>query len=497
MSIKEKDTSSEHHIRLQKVQDLANKGVSAWPNARPVEHTTQQVKDQYLAAQDESEVFTIAGRLMARRGHGKTVFAHLQDRTGRVQLYIRQDSVSADQFDLLSHAIDIGDIVWCQGTMFTTKVGEATLKVSEFALLSKCLHPLPEKYHGLTDTEQRYRQRYLDLMTNQESKQKFVKRSHIIQALRSHLLSYDFLEVETPMLHPIPGGAAARPFVTHHNAYDIKLFMRIAPELYLKRLVVGGMERVFEINRNFRNEGVSTRHNPEFTMLELYMAHGDYRVGMTLAENMIRAAANAVHGDQPITFGDYTIDFATDFARYSMRDAVIKVGGVTEEQLDPARINATLKQCGITGCDDKSFGEKLLLLFEEKVEGQLIQPTFITDFPVEVSPLAKRHEHDQSLTARFELFVAGMELANAFSELNNPIDQAARFHDQAKARDAGDDEAHFFDADYVRALEYGLAPTVGIGIGVDRLVMLLTNTTSIKDVILFPTMKLLGEPESL
>lgn len=497
MTIKEKDTSMQHQIRVQKVTDLERKGISAWPAAREVGATAQQVRDQYVSNSDESTVYTIAGRLVTKRGHGKTMFAHLQDRSGRMQLYLRKDALSESDFELVSHTLDLGDIVWCSGTMFTTKTGEPTLKVAEIELLSKCLHPLPEKFHGLTDTEQRYRQRYLDLISNPESKEKFVMRSRITQSMRNYLLQEEFLEVETPMLHPIPGGAAARPFVTHHNAYDMKLYLRIAPELYLKRLVVGGLERVFEINRNFRNEGVSTRHNPEFTMLEMYMAHGDYRTGMQLTEGLIRSVAQSLHGDKPVAFGEHQLDFTTPFACYGMRESIVKVGGIADEKLEPSVITATLEKVGVVGVDNKGYGEKLLLLFEEVVEGKLIQPTFITDFPVEVSPLAKRHEHNDQLAARFELFVAGMELANAFSELNDPIDQAERFHHQAKAREAGDDEAHYFDADYVKALEYGLPPTIGMGMGIDRLAMLMTNTTSIKDVILFPTMKLLSEPEKL
>lgn len=497
MTIKEKDSSSEHHIRMSKVDALAEKGQSAWPTARAVTATAQQTREQYEANSDDTAEYSLAGRLMSRRGHGKTMFAHLQDRTGRMQLYFRKDALSESDFVVLTESIDVGDIIWVKGTMFTTKTGEPTLKVSEVSLLSKCLHPLPEKYHGLTDTEQRYRQRYLDLMTNSESKEKFIHRSHIVQAMRNYMLSHDFLEVETPMLHPIPGGATARPFTTHHNAYDMSLYLRIAPELYLKRLVVGGLERVFEINRNFRNEGVSTRHNPEFTMMEMYMAHGDYLAGMQLTEEMVRAAATRAHGTEAVAFGEHTLDFQKPFARHGMRESITTIAGVPAAELDPDTIDATIAARGIYCKPGSSYGEKILLLFEELVEHQLIQPTFITDFPIEISPLAKRHAHDETLAARFELFVAGMELANGFSELNNPIDQAERFHHQTKAREAGDDEAHYFDADYVKALEYGLPPTVGMGIGIDRLVMLLTNTTSIKDVILFPTMKLISEPESV
>jgi len=481
--------SSEHGVRVSKIAQLAKKGVEAWPEHCHTTATTVQARDLFVSDQDGDKVYALAGRMMARREHGKTVFASVQDRAGRLQLYIRSDALGEDGFHSFTHLMDVGDIIWAEGTMFTTKTGEISLKVSQLKLLSKCLHALPEKYHGLTDVEQRYRQRYLDLMVNAESKQKFVQRSRIVQQIRSFLLEHDFLEVETPMLHPIPGGAAARPFVTHHNAYSMDLFLRIAPELYLKRLVVGGIERVFEINRNFRNEGVSTRHNPEFTMLEFYMAHGDYRDGMALTENMLRAAARAGHGSTVFPFGAHELDFGKPFARYTMQDSVTIVAGIAAHEVAPDGIDETLAVRGITGLEAKSYGEKLLILFEREVEQKLIQPTFITDFPIEISPLSKRRGDNPNIAARFELFVAGMELANGFSELNDPFDQAGRFHAQAQARSAGDDEAHHFDADYIKALEYGLPPTVGVGIGIDRLTMLLTGTTSIKDVILFPTMK--------
>lgn len=495
MSIKEKDVSSEQAARLNKIAVLAAAGIAPWPVSRPVSHTMAQAYEAFSAAVDEPAVVTVAGRMMTRRGHGKTIFAHLQDRSGRLQLYVRSDAVSAEVFALLEHMTDLGDIFWAQGTMFTTKTGEVTLKVSDLVLLSKCLHALPEKYHGLTDVEQRYRQRYLDLMVNQESKEKFIQRSQIVQHIRTFLLEHDFLEVETPMLHPIPGGAAARPFKTHHNAYDMPLFLRIAPELYLKRLVVGGLERVFEINRNFRNEGVSTRHNPEFTMLEYYMAHGDYHAGMDLTEGMLRAAARAVHGHKPFAFGDHTLDFEKPFARIPMRDSITFFGAVPAEALTEQAIDATLAQYGAAAGAAGSYGEKILALFELLVEPRLVQPTFITDFPIEISPLAKRTHEGSTIAARFELFIAGMELANGFSELNDPFDQAARFAEQAQARVGGNDEAHYFDADFVRALEFGLPPTVGVGIGIDRLTMFLTNTSSIKDVILFPTMRLQAETD--
>jgi len=486
--------SAEHEIRKEKVRELEASGVLAWPEARRVETTIQEAKDSFIADEDEERVMSVAGRIMSRRGHGKTVFAHIQDRTGRLQLYMKKDVLSEKQFVLLQSFIDIGDIVWCQGLMFTTKTGEVTLRVTEIVLLSKCLHPLPEKYHGLANVEQRYRQRYLDIMTNEESRKKFVQRSRIIERLRKTLLENDFLEVETPMMHAIPGGAAAKPFVTHHKAYDMDLFLRIAPELYLKRLVIGGFERVFEVNRNFRNEGVSTRHNPEFTMLEYYMAYGDYRDGMALTEQLFHAAAQCVSDNGIVRYGAHELDFSGAFTKMSLKQVLIEVGGFTEDVIMSAKIDGALRECGVAGAEKKAHGEKLLLLFEEVVESQLIQPIFITDYPIEASPLARQHENDPDRAARFELFVAGMEIANGFSELNNPFDQAERFKEQVCARDAGDDEAHCYDAEYVKALEYGLPPTTGVGIGIDRLVMLLTNTTSIKDVILFPTMKRLEQP---
>lgn len=481
---------NEHEVRAEKVRRLAEKNISAWPEAKHVEHTVRQLKDFFTATESATEgvLYTIAGRLKSIRSHGKTIFANLQDRTGTIQIYINKNDVETI-WDFIDQYVDIGDIVWAVGTLFRTKMGEITLHITDFSLLSKALRPLPDKFHGVTDLEHRYRQRYLDTIMNEESKEKFMTRFRIIQIIRNELLKHDFLEVETPMLHVIPGGAAARPFVTHHNAYNTQLFLRIAPELYLKRLVVGGFERVFEINRNFRNEGVSTKHNPEFTMLEFYRAHGDVTVGMKQAEDLIHAAARGATGNGVVTFGTHEIDLASPFKRCSLKDSLVEIGGFAPEQVSPEGIDIVLKQYGCEHALKKSYGEKTLALFDVAVESKIIQPTFITDYPVEVSPLAKRREDNSELAARFELFVVGMELANGFSELNNPWDQAARFHEQAASRAAGDDEAHFYDADFVTALEHGLPPTVGVGIGIDRLVMLLTNTTSIKDVILFPTMK--------
>ena len=437
--------------------------------------TCEKALSEFQEDSEISKTYELGGRLVSRREHGKTIFGNISDRSGSIQLYIRKDNIGEEAFEKFKKFFDVGDIVWVKGALFKTRLGEVTVKVEEIELLSKCLHPLPEKFHGLVDVEQRYRQRYLDLISNPESRERFIKRSKIVQAIRKFLLKRDFLEVETPMLHPIPGGATAKPFVTHHNAYDIDLFLRIAPELYLKRLVVGGFDRVFEINRNFRNEGVSTKHNPEFTMIEFYMAHGDYRNGMDMTEKMIQESVTQNFDSLDITFGDHKLSFKTPFKRMTIKESLIKVAGFSKEELS-----------------EKS-GEKLFLLFEEFVEEKLIQPTFITGYPIEVSPLAKRDPKDSSVAARFELFVAGMEIANGFTELNDPIDQAERFRQQALRKDSGDEEAHHYDADYIRALEYGLPPTVGVGVGIDRLVMLLTNTTSIKDIILFPTMKRVHE----
>ena len=352
------------------------------------------------------------------------------------------------------------------------------------------MHPLPEKFHGLTDVETRYRQRYLDLISNPEAKERFLKRSKIVSSIRHFLEDLDFIEVETPMLHPIPGGALAKPFVTHHNALGDDFYLRIAPELYLKRLVIGGIERVFEINRNFRNEGVSTRHNPEFTMLEFYMAYKDYRYGMDLVEELLRTVSQSVCGTTLLTYGDHQIDFGARFERVSVHDALLKYGGFGAEDLDAKQIDQTLSRCGIQQAGQaETLQHKLYLLFEETTEVKLVQPTFLIDFPIEVSPLSKRDVRNPELAARFELFIGGMELANAFNELNDPFDQADRFQIQAAGHSKGNDESHHYDADYIKALEYGLPPTLGVGIGIDRLSMILTDTTSIRDVILFPTLK--------
>lgn len=484
----EQDATGEHKVRLEKVAQMRKEGLEPWPASQEVDATCQQVLDEYCEGV-ESRLYHVAGRLISFREHGKTAFGTIQDRSGKLQIYFRKDELDA-AFDFLRQFIDIGDIISVSGRSFKTKMGEITIHAATVHLLSKCLYPLPEKFHGLADVEIAYRQRYLDLISNSESRKRFQKRSLIVRAMRNFFDAHDFLEVETPMLHPIPGGAAARPFVTHHNALDMELFLRVAPELYLKRLVVGGFERVYEINRNFRNEGISTRHNPEFTMLEFYIAYKDYHYAMDMVEELIKKLAHEVIGTTEIPYGTHMLDFGAPFRRLSMREAVMEYAPCSEKDLDPKNIDALIKKHEVRVANkNASWGEKLYALFEALVESKLINPTFITQFPIEVSPLSKRDPQNPAIAARFELFVAGMELSNGFNELNDPFDQADRFRDQAKARAGGDVEAHHYDADYIQALEYALPPTAGVGIGIDRLTMLLTNTTSIKDVILFPTLK--------
>jgi len=489
----EKDISREYEVRVEKVKEMEAACLKPWPSFKPVTATCQQAVESFVDGEENEKPFELAGRMMARREHGKTIFANIQDRSGSIQVYIKKDNVGDKTFEQFTKFFDVGDIIWVKGPIFKTKLGEITIKANELSLLSKCLRPLPEKFHGLVDVEQRYRQRYLDLISNPESRERFQKRSKLIQGIRNYLLERDFLEVETPMLHPIPGGAAARPFITHHNAYDIDLYLRIAPELYLKRLVVGGFERVFEINRNFRNEGVSTKHNPEFTMIEYYMAYGDYKDGINLTEGIINHAVQGALGGFDVEFGDKKISFKAPFKRLTIEESLIEIGGIAKKKLIKENIDGLFKERSLEVRNDASYGEKLFYLFEEFVEDKIVQPTFIIGYPIEVSPLAKRDPNNPEIAARFELFVAGMELANGFTELNDPFDQAARFKQQAEIKEAGDEEAHHYDADYVYALEYALPPTVGVGMGIDRLTMLLTNTTSIKDVILFPTMKQIEE----
>lgn len=482
------DISSESQVRLEKVKKLRTAGYEPWPAFREVSATCKQVHDEFVEGQEKA--YTIAGRLVSWRDHGKSFFAHLQDRTGKIQLYLKNDVLGEQLFAFVKDYLDLGDIVWIQGKSFRTRTGEVTLKVDQISLLSKCLHPLPEKFHGIADQEIKYRQRYLDLISSPETRERFAKRSLLVSSLRTYLNDHDFMEVETPMLHSIPGGASARPFVTHHNALDDDFYLRIAPELFLKRLMVGGFERVYEINRNFRNEGVSTRHNPEFTTLEYYMAHQDYHFAMNFLEAMLRDVVQKTCGTLRVAFGDHEIDFGQPFRRLSVYDAVKQAGPFTDKELAAESIDNIIARYHVELANKHaSHGEKLLALFEHLVEKTVVQPTFIIDYPVETSPLAKRDAANSSIAARFELFVVGMELANGFNELNDPFDQADRFKQQVQAREAGDVEAQHYDADYVRALEYALPPAVGVGMGIDRLTMMLTNSTSIREVILFPTLK--------
>ena len=432
----------------------------------------------------------VAGRMVLKRVMGKACFATVQDMSGRIQLYVTLDAVGAEALDDFKHW-DLGDIVGATGTLFKTRTGELSVKVARIRLLAKALRPLPEKFHGMTDQEQRYRQRYVDLITNPASRDVFIKRSQIVQGIREFFVRRGYLEVETPMMHPIPGGAAARPFVTHHNALDMKLFLRIAPELYLKRLVVGGMERVFEINRNFRNEGISTRHNPEFTMLEFYEAYRDYHYLMDLTEELLREVAAQVLGRTAIEYQGVPIDLGKPFDRLTMAEAINRYNPQypLHELAKPEYLKVALAPFDVEVFATDGVGLLQLKLFEETTEAKLVQPTFIVAHPTDVSPLARANEANPAVTDRFELFITGREMANGFSELNDPEDQAARFRAQVEAREAGDEEAMFFDADYLRAMEYGLPPTAGEGIGIDRVVMLLTDSPSIRDVILFPQLK--------
>jgi lysyl-tRNA synthetase class 2 len=442
------------------------------------------------ALEAQAIAVAVAGRMMLKRVMGKACFATVQDMSGRIQLYVTLDGVGAEALDAFKHW-DLGDIVAATGTLFKTKTGELSVKCDSVRLLAKALRPQPEKVHGHTDTVQKYRQRYVDLITNPASRDVFVKRSQIVQAIREFFVARGYLEVETPMMHPIPGGAAARPFVTHHNALDTELFLRIAPELYLKRLVVGGFEKVFEINRNFRNEGISTRHNPEFTMLEFYEAYRDYRDLMDLTEALLREVAQKVVGTTTITYQGETIDLAAPFARLTMAEAINRFNPQYPlAELDKRQyLRVALAPFDVEVFDTDGVGLLQLKLFEATTEEQLVQPTFIVAHPTDVSPLARASDANPAVTDRFELFITRREIANGFSELNDPEDQAARFAAQARAKEAGDEEAMFYDADYVRALEHGLPPTAGEGIGIDRLVMLLTDSPSIRDVILFPQLK--------
>lgn len=487
------DESEVYHVRKQKLANLREEGFNFPNNFRP-EHVAIDLLNRY-ANMEKSEIeahqvqVVVAGRMVLRRVMGKASFFHIQDVSGRIQVYVRENEMP-ELYEQFKHW-DLGDIIGIKGVLFLTNTGELSIHARELLLLTKSLRPLPDKFHGLADQETRYRKRYVDLIANEATRKTFYIRSRLIQAFRRFMETHQFLEVETPMMHPIPGGALARPFVTHHNALGMDMYLRIAPELYLKRLIVGGFERVYEINRNFRNEGISTRHNPEFTMVEFYQAYADYEDLMTFTEQLLQTLCDEVMGMRQITYQDHVIDFGAPYARLTIREAILKHHpALTETDL------ATVESCRKVLDTLKlayrltdGLGKLHMILFEETVEHLLIQPTFITQYPTEVSPLARRNVQDPTVTDRFEFFIAGREIANGFSELNDAEDQADRFHKQVEDKDAGDLEAMHFDADYIEALEYGMPPTAGEGIGIDRLVMIFTNSASIRDVILFPHLR--------
>ncbi len=488
--------------KVDKLKELQESGVLVYPWEFARTDHAAEIKTRFseISHDKSEEAVSVAGRLYTKRSHGKTVFADLGDESGKIQLYIRKNDLGDDAFSFFAKNIDVGDIVGVRGHIFRTKVGEISIWVDEIILLSKAICPLPEKYHGLTNVETRYRQRYLDLITNDEARSIFKTRSRIISKLRSDLTGNGFMEFETPTIQPIYGGANARPFTTYHNYLDQKLYLRIAPELYLKRLIVGGFEKVFEIAKNFRNEDIDTHHNPEFTMVEIYSAYADYNDMMSLTEDLISGIIHEAAGTSEVVFEEETISYSTPWRRISMEESVLDAAGIDIHTRSVEELRELAQNEKIEGWEKATTpGEFLVLFFEHYVEPTLIQPTFIYDFPIENSPLAKKHRTKTGFTERFELFIAGMEIANGFSELNDPLDQKARFEEQDAKRQRGDLEAQMIDYDFINALGYGMPPTGGVGIGIDRLVMLATGQNSIKEVILFPSMKPIksGEEESL
>ncbi|MDE6029089.1 MAG: lysine--tRNA ligase [Clostridiales bacterium] len=480
----EQDVDALKAVRLAKLQALCEADADPFKITEfPVDSHAADV----TSAPQEGKTVTIAGRLMSKRIMGKASFGHVLDRSGQIQIYVKSDNLGPEAYDGFKKQIDIGDIIGVTGEVFVTHRGEVSVAAKQLTLLSKSLTPLPEKWHGLKDNDIRYRKRYLDLIVNTEVKDTFIKRSKIISAIRSYLDADGFLEVETPILNTVAGGAAARPFITHHNTLDLDMYMRIAPELYLKRLIVGGLERVYELGRNFRNEGMDIKHNPEFTMIELYQAYGNYEDMMKRTEDIYRAAAHAIGLGDKITYQGKEIDISTPWRRVTMRDIVKETVGVDFMSLTKAQAQAELKRLGLDPEGDKNAAECMYVAFDKLVESTLIQPTFVTGYPIEISPLAKKDGN--GLTYRFEFFINGWEGGNAYSELNDPIDQAKRFETQRAMQKKGDEEAQAADDDFVEALEYGMPPTGGLGIGIDRMIMLLTDSASIRDVILFPTMK--------
>jgi lysyl-tRNA synthetase class 2 len=478
--------------RMLKLEGFRQNNIPAYVNSFHVTHTITAITEEYACVSKtdlEAREYTVttAGRIMSMRMHGKTSFAHLQSNGSRLQIYMRKKELGDEVFDLYK-SFDLGDYVGVTGRLFRTNTDELTLLVSELHLLSKSLRPLPEKWHGLKDVETRYRQRYLDLIVNPQVREVFLKRSQIITALRSFFQERGFLEVETPMMQPIAGGAAAKPFVTYHNALGMDLFLRIAPELYLKRLIVGGFERVFEINRNFRNEGISTEHNPEFTMLEFYMAYADYADLMTLTEELFNSVAQQVNGSTTLSYQGQTIELASPWERLTIKEGILKYSEIAPDALEKRE---SLQQVAESFDIDPNLksGKLLTEMFERVAEPKLIQPTFVLDFPTDVSPLSKAKPDNPEVVERFEFYIGAKEMGNGFTELNDPIDQRQRFEKQMQERNAGDEEAHQMDEDYIRALEYGMPPTAGEGIGIDRLIMLFTDSASIREVILFPQLR--------
>lgn len=478
--------------RLEKCNKLREMGLNPYVNSHIISSPISDILERFSKEDDvlpENEEFSAAGRILAKREFGKTAFLTIRDRSGIIQVYIKKALLSENDFEVYTLS-EVGDFIGVQGTLFRTKTGELTIRAFQYRLLTKALRDLPEKFHGLKDVETRYRQRYLDLIVNNNVKDVFIKRSQIIKEIRDFFTNHGFIEVETPMMHSLVGGAAAKPFITHHNALDMSLYLRIAPELYLKRLVVGGIERVFELNRNFRNEGVDTKHNPEFTMIEWYMAYADYNILMDMIEELVTHLAKKINNSEKLEYGNLTIDLTRPWARLTMAQAIEKYGNISQDEISTyEKAKQVAQNLKIT--IDASWGQGRIVseIFEAVAEEKLINPTFIIDYPKEISPLSKSKEDNPELTDRFELFVAGMELSNGFNELNDPIDQKERFQKQVDSRNAGDEEACMMDEDYIRALEYGLPPTAGAGMGIDRLVMLLTNKQSIRDVLLFPYMR--------
>jgi len=480
--------------RREKLGALRQRVAVPFPNDFKPGHRALDLQRRYgdlenEALEPQAVQVSVAGRLMLKRVMGKASFGTLQDATGRLQLFVTKDALGEEGYAEFKH-LDLGDILGAEGVLFKTKTGELSVRVSRLRLLTKSLRPLPDKFHGMSDQEQKYRQRYVDLIADESARTRFVARSKAVSAIRSHMVEHGFLEVETPMLHPIPGGANAKPFITHHNALDQEMFLRIAPELYLKRLIVGGFERVFEINRNFRNEGISVRHNPEFTMMEFYAAYWNHHDVMNFTEEVLRHAARVATGSAAITYAGKPVDLDKPFTRLSVRDSLVVHAGLTVEQAEDADLlRAKLKEHGEEAPKHWKLPELQFGMFEAVVEEKLWQPTFIIDYPVEVSPLARASDANPAITERFELFITGREYANGFSELNDAEDQAARFQAQMANKEAGDEEAMYYDADFIRALEYGMPPTGGCGIGIDRLMMLITDSPSIRDVILFPALR--------